>query len=72
MVDLQTPDVYWRDYVPGEIPYDAIEGAPRRYIGQILTDGFIVAQIYPDTDTAVFVYYKRKTTKSNIKVKQQF
>ncbi|KAK9752080.1 hypothetical protein QE152_g4475 [Popillia japonica] len=49
-----TPNYYWRDYFPGEIPYDAVEGCAGRYIGQVHhIHGDLVATIYPQSETAV-------------------
>jgi len=34
----EAQNVYWREYVPNEIPCDAYEGAPGLYIGQMVVN----------------------------------
>lgn len=54
VIGAATPNYYWRDYFPGEIPYDAVEGCAGRYIGQVHhIHGDLVATIYPQSETAV-------------------
>lgn len=63
-------DYYWRDYSPGETPYDAIEVAnDGKYIGQVyVTGGLIPAMIYSHLGYAVAELYGKQVIKENIKV----
>ncbi|GJQ81694.1 hypothetical protein Trydic_g12728, partial [Trypoxylus dichotomus] len=49
-VEAVVQDFFWRDYIHGDIPCDAIEAAPGRYIGQFNHNGNTVATIYPHSD----------------------
>ncbi|GJQ73008.1 hypothetical protein Trydic_g1644 [Trypoxylus dichotomus] len=62
-------NIYWRDYIPGNIPDDAFEAAPGLYIGQALYQGnLLVTTIYPYTDTAVGELMGQRNFKHNIKI----
>lgn len=67
--DPLTQDVYWREYLPGDIPYDAVEAAPGRYIGQVFHEGFLVGTIYPHSDAAVIIFNNRQNINDNVKVR---
>ncbi|KRT84354.1 hypothetical protein AMK59_1287 [Oryctes borbonicus] len=61
--------VYWRDYIPREIPDDAFEAAPGLYLGQALHQGnLLVTTIYPHIGTAVGELGGQKNFKHNIKI----
>lgn len=61
-------DFVWRDYIPGDIPCDAIAGAPGRYIGQVNYQGNMVATIYQYNNVAVTEMGGRVNITHNIKV----
>lgn len=60
---------YWRDYFSGSIPHDAVEGCGGRYIGQVHHAlGDLVANIYPQSETAVTEEQGRVIYTKNIRV----
>lgn len=63
-------DYYWRDYSPGEIPYDAIEVSnDGKYIGQVYVNGGLIpAMIYPHLGYSVAELHGKQVIKENIKV----
>ncbi|KAI4459815.1 hypothetical protein MML48_6g00003759 [Holotrichia oblita] len=65
-----TQDYYWRDYAPGDIPYDAVEVAnDGKYIGQVYVDGGVVpASIYSHLGHALTELHGRQIIKENIKI----
>ncbi|KRT84356.1 hypothetical protein AMK59_1752 [Oryctes borbonicus] len=63
-----TQDFYWRDYIPGDMPCDAIEAAPGRYIGQAYENGYMVATIYPHIGVAVIEMGGKKIIRDNVKI----
>lgn len=67
-IDAIAQDIFWRDYVHNNIPCGAIEAAPGRYIGQAYLNGFMIATLYPYTNSAVFEFKGKKTATSNLKV----
>ncbi|KAK9717792.1 Protein of unknown function (DUF3421) [Popillia japonica] len=68
-VDCYIQDAYWREYIPNQIPYDAFEALPGRYIGQFLhQDNLLVGTIYPHSNTVVGEHYGQKNAKNNIKI----
>ncbi|GJQ77208.1 hypothetical protein Trydic_g12479, partial [Trypoxylus dichotomus] len=66
-VEASTQDFYWRDYYYGDMPCDAIEAAPGKYIGQVYFYGDIVGTIYPYNGTAVAEIYGKQNFTTNIK-----
>ncbi|KAK9717798.1 Protein of unknown function (DUF3421) [Popillia japonica] len=67
--DCYFQDVYWREYIPNQIPYDAFEALPGRYIGQfVYKDNLLVGTIYPHSNTVVSEHYGQKNAKTNIKI----
>lgn len=67
-LDGVTQDFYWRDYIRGDIPYDAIEGAPGRYIGQVNYNGNHVATIFSHNKIAAIEWVVRINFTTDIKV----
>lgn len=63
-------DFVWRDYIPGDIPCDAIPGAPGRYIGQVNYEGNMVATIFQYNNIAVTEMGGRVNITHNIKVER--
>ncbi|KAK9717788.1 Protein of unknown function (DUF3421) [Popillia japonica] len=63
-----SPDIFWRDYVQSDIPCDAIEAAPGRYIGQAYHNGFMVATLYSYSNVATFDFGGKKTAIGNLKI----
>ncbi|GJQ73004.1 hypothetical protein Trydic_g1641 [Trypoxylus dichotomus] len=67
-VGALTQDFYWRDYYFEDIPCDAIEAAPGRYIGQVYFQGDTIATIRPYNGTAVAEIYGRQNFTANTKI----
>ncbi|GJQ72997.1 hypothetical protein Trydic_g1634 [Trypoxylus dichotomus] len=67
-VEAVTQDFFWRDYVHGDIPCDAIEAATGRYIGQAYHNGNMVATIYPYSDAAIIEMGGKKGIGNNVKI----
>ncbi|KAI4459972.1 hypothetical protein MML48_6g00020161 [Holotrichia oblita] len=65
-----TQDYYWRDYAPGDIPYDAVEVAnDGKYIGQVYVNGGVVpATIYSHLGNAHAELLGRQIINENIKI----
>lgn len=64
-------DFYWRNYVHGDVPYDAVEAAPGLYIGQVnFKDYLLPTAIYPYRKVAITTDVKREYVKDNIKASQ--
>ncbi|KAI4459976.1 hypothetical protein MML48_6g00013072 [Holotrichia oblita] len=65
-----TQDYYWRDYAPGDIPYDAVEVAnDGKYIGQVYVNGGVVpATIYSHLGNAHAELHGRQIINENIKI----
>ncbi|GJQ73014.1 hypothetical protein Trydic_g1650 [Trypoxylus dichotomus] len=61
---------YWRDYVFGDIPYDAIEIAnDGKYIGQAYVDGGLLpVTIYPYNGFAIGELFGKVIVKDNIQI----
>ncbi|GJQ73019.1 hypothetical protein Trydic_g1654 [Trypoxylus dichotomus] len=61
---------YWRDYVFGDIPYDAIEIADDgKYIGQAYVDGGLLpVTIYPHHDFAIGELFGKVVINDNIQI----
>lgn len=67
--DALTQDFYWRDYAPGDIPYDAFRCDEGKYIGQVLhANQNLPATIYPHSNIAVAELYGKQEIKENIKI----
>ncbi|GJQ72998.1 hypothetical protein Trydic_g1635 [Trypoxylus dichotomus] len=67
-VEAMVQDFFWRDYIHGDIPCDAIEAATDRYIGQVYNNGNMVATIYPHSDTAIIEMNGKKVIRNNVKI----
>ncbi|KRT84515.1 hypothetical protein AMK59_1901, partial [Oryctes borbonicus] len=67
-VEAVSQDFFWRDYIQGDIPCDAIEGAPGRYIGQAFYKGNLVGTIYPYSDAAVIEMSGKVDIRTNVKI----
>ncbi|GJQ73000.1 hypothetical protein Trydic_g1637 [Trypoxylus dichotomus] len=67
-VEAVVQDFFWRDYIHGDIPCDAIEAAPGRYIGQAYYNGHTVATIYPHSDAAIIEMRGKRGIKDNVKI----
>lgn len=52
-------DFYWRDYIPGDLPIDALEAAKGRYISQVHETGFAPSTIYPYSQIVIVEYSGR-------------
>ncbi|KRT82279.1 hypothetical protein AMK59_3576, partial [Oryctes borbonicus] len=60
---------YWRDYLHGEVPFDALEAAPGVYIGQFGFDnGPFVVSIYPHRNSAIAMHFLYTKVTENIKI----
>ncbi|GJQ73002.1 hypothetical protein Trydic_g1639 [Trypoxylus dichotomus] len=67
-VEAVVQDFFWRDYVHGDIPCDAIEASSGRYIGQAYHNGNMVATIYPHSDAAIIEMGGKKGITDNVKI----
>ncbi|GJQ81767.1 hypothetical protein Trydic_g17526, partial [Trypoxylus dichotomus] len=67
-VEAVVQDFFWRDYIHGDIPCDAIEAAPGRYIGQAYYSGHTVATIYPHSDAAIIEMGGKRGIRNNVKI----
>lgn len=54
------PDVYWREYIDGVIPQDAIAAEPGVYIGQMPVNGILPGTLYPSRKVVVSEYFAKK------------
>ncbi|GJQ72992.1 hypothetical protein Trydic_g1629 [Trypoxylus dichotomus] len=61
-------DIYWRDYVPGTIPYDAFLVGKTRYVGQVLHQGNNPGTLYSDTNIIAIDWNGRVCYRENIKI----
>ncbi|KRT80891.1 hypothetical protein AMK59_5066, partial [Oryctes borbonicus] len=61
-------DIYWRDYVPGTIPYDAFLVEKNRYVGQALHQGNNPGTLYPSTNVIAIDWNGRVCYRENIKI----
>ncbi|GJQ72991.1 hypothetical protein Trydic_g1628 [Trypoxylus dichotomus] len=66
---VSVQDIYWRDYIPGNIPDDAFLATPtNRYIAQVSFQGYNPGILYPDTQVAAIDWSGKQIIKNNFKI----
>ncbi|GJQ86096.1 hypothetical protein Trydic_g15252 [Trypoxylus dichotomus] len=65
----KSPNYFWRDYVDGNIPCDALPGPDGKFIGQVCYDGKILPpQITANYRSAIAERYGKRIIRENIKI----
>ncbi|KRT80892.1 hypothetical protein AMK59_5067, partial [Oryctes borbonicus] len=69
LAHFSVQDVYWRDYVPGNVPHDAFIATPKdRYVAQVSYQGYNPGIFYPDTQVAAIDWSGKQIIKNNFKI----